>query len=61
MRLTHMVCLLVLNIYTYAQQADTTKLLEEVVISVNRWGKLGKFQPRNEKDACCSIQTPNRG
>ncbi|MBX2961299.1 MAG: TonB-dependent receptor [Cyclobacteriaceae bacterium] len=37
MRLTHMVCLLVLNIYTYAQQADTTKLLEEVVISVNRW------------------------
>lgn len=29
--------MLVQYFYTHAQQADTTKLLEEVVISVNRW------------------------
>ncbi|MBX2944446.1 MAG: TonB-dependent receptor [Cyclobacteriaceae bacterium] len=37
MRITLMVCLLVLHVYSHAQQADTTKLLDEVVISVNRW------------------------
>ncbi|HRJ30614.1 MAG TPA: TonB-dependent receptor [Cyclobacteriaceae bacterium] len=37
MRLALMVCLLMLRVYTHAQQSDTTKLLKEVVISVNRW------------------------
>src|SRR5690606_14465216 len=37
MRRVLVVCLLVLHFYTHAQRADTTKLLEEVVISVNRW------------------------
>lgn len=37
MRIVLVVCTLVLHFYTHAQRADTTKLLEEVVISVNRW------------------------
>src|SRR5690606_27049478 len=39
MRRVLVVCLLVLHFYTHAQRADTTKLLEEVVISVNRWAE----------------------
>ncbi len=37
MRITLVVYLLVQCCYMHAQQADTTKLLDEVVISVNRW------------------------